>query len=76
MGQSKRRVLLDIRDPDSPTAAVSHSLSNFIPGVPDNDADILDACLAESFYAVEQNGFIGDGDKLLGLCVSLHHPLY
>ena len=66
MSEPQRRFLLDIRDRDAESAAVAHGVADLLARVADHDADLEDSGRGQRLDPVEEDGFVGNGDELLG----------
>ncbi len=61
----ERRLLLDVGDRESPRRAVSDRGADLVAGLPDHDADLGDAGIADRLERVEQDRRPRHGDQLL-----------
>ncbi len=66
MGQPQRRILGDIGDIGPPALAAADSLFDLFGRVPDHDADIDDAGIANRLDHAEQDRLVCHRDQLLG----------
>ena len=62
----ERRRLAQVGHAQAEARAVADRGLDFGVGVADDDADLVDAGLAQGLEAVEEDGFVGDGHELLG----------
>jgi hypothetical protein len=66
VGQAQRRLLRDVGDLDAPAFALPDGLADLVAGVADDDADVVDARLADRLDHAEEDGFVGHRHQLLG----------
>ena len=64
MGQTERRFLLDVLDPQPELFPTAERLHDLVGGISDDDTDIFDPGVLHRLQPIEKNRLICDGDQL------------
>jgi len=66
VGQPAGTVLLDVGRPDAEPCTVANRLADLLPRLPHDDSDVGHPRRGQLLKAVKKDGFVGDGEELLG----------